>query len=64
MSGDRTKRRKIAKRYRLDRAFGYERRLRGEQEDAETLERDLESASRYVQMLLPQPVGDGPVRAA
>ena len=46
-----------------DRAFGYERRLRGEQEDAETLERDLESASRYVQMLLPQPVGDGPVRA-
>jgi hypothetical protein len=46
-----------------DRAIGYERRLRGDLDDAELLERDLESASRYVQMLLPQPVRDGPVRA-
>jgi serine phosphatase RsbU (regulator of sigma subunit) len=43
--------------------IGYERRLRGEFEEMEALERDLQSASRYVQLLLPQPVREGPVRA-
>jgi serine phosphatase RsbU (regulator of sigma subunit) len=43
--------------------IGYERRLREEFEETEALERDLQSASRYVQMLLPQPVRTGPVQA-
>jgi serine phosphatase RsbU (regulator of sigma subunit) len=40
----------------------YERRTRREIELSRDFERSLEGASRYVQSMLPQPIGDGPVR--
>jgi len=40
----------------------YERRTRREIELSRDFERSLEGASRYVQSMLPRPVGDGPVR--
>lgn len=43
--------------------IGYERRLASELEESQAIERDLQSASRYVQLLLPQPIGSGPVQA-
>ena len=42
----------------------YERRTRRETHAAAAAERDLQGASAYVQMLLPKPLHDGPVRAA
>ncbi|MGI4976228.1 MAG: PP2C family protein-serine/threonine phosphatase [Janthinobacterium lividum] len=42
----------------------YERRTRRETHAAAAVERDLQGASAYVQMLLPKPLHDGPVRAA
>jgi len=42
----------------------YERRTRRETEAAASAERDLQGASAYVQMLLPKPLHEGPVRAA
>lgn len=44
-------------------SIGYERRLRDDFEETAALERDLQTASRYVQMLLPRPIADGPVQA-
>ncbi|MBV9783107.1 MAG: SpoIIE family protein phosphatase [Acidisphaera sp.] len=41
----------------------YERRTRREIEEAAAIERDLQGASAYVQMLLPKPIDAGPVRA-
>ena len=41
----------------------YERRTRREMEEAAALDRDLQGASAYVQMLLPKPLPHGPVRA-
>lgn len=43
--------------------IGYERRLVGDVEELEALGRDLQSASRYIQLLLPRPVHEGPVQA-
>lgn len=40
----------------------YERRTRREVEAARDFERSLEGASRYVQSMLPPPIGDGPIR--
>lgn len=44
-------------------SIGYERRLRDDFEEMEALDRDLRTASRYVQMLLPRPIVDGPFLA-
>jgi serine phosphatase RsbU (regulator of sigma subunit) len=43
--------------------IGYERRLASELEESQAIERDLQSASRYVQLLLPEPITSGPVQA-
>jgi serine phosphatase RsbU (regulator of sigma subunit) len=43
--------------------IGYERRLASELEESQAIERDLQSASRYVQLLLPEPITTGPFRA-
>lgn len=42
----------------------YERRTRRETHAAAALERDMQGASAYVQMLLPKPLHEGPVHAA
>ena len=47
-----------------DTVVAYERRTRRENHAAAVVERDLQSASAYVQMLLPKPLHQGPVRAA
>ena len=43
--------------------LAYERRTSREVEEALAVERDLQDASAYVQMLLPKPIHAGPVRA-
>ena len=45
-------------------AVTYERRTRRETDEAAALDRDLQGASAYVQMLLPKPLHAGPVHAA
>ncbi len=44
-------------------ALTYECRTSRELEEAQAIEQDLQSASRYVQMLLPPPIREGTVRA-
>lgn len=43
--------------------IGYERRLASELEESQAIEQDLQSASRYVQLLLPEPIRSGPFQA-